>query len=147
MTKLDQRFKFFSAAFVCLIKNNKILLIRRFNTGFEDGNYSLPAGFIDKNETATQATVRECKEETGVSIKEKDLKFIHTMFRKGRGGVWVDHFFICKKWTGKPAITEPDKCDHIAWFGLNDLPKNIIPFVKQVLKCYKNKTYYSEFGW
>lgn len=147
MTSLNERHKFFSAALVFLIKGGQILLMRRLNTGFEDGNYSLPSGFVDAGETASQAAAREAKEETGVNIQAKNLIFAHAMFRKGAGGVWADYFFECQVWTGQPRIMEAKKCDHMHWFSLNSLPDNLAPFARQAIECYKNKIYYSEFGW
>lgn len=147
MTLLKSRFKFFSAGLVFLLKDREILLMRRFNTGFEDGNYSLPSGFIDKHETASQAAIREVLEETGLIIQQQDLKFAHSMFRKGLGGVWADYFFECKTCRGEPRIMEPKKCDDMRWFNLNSLPNNLAPFARQAIECYKQKIYYSEFGW
>jgi 8-oxo-dGTP diphosphatase len=147
MTKLKERYKFYSAVFVILINKNKVLLMRRYKTSFEDGRYSLPSGFIDGNETVRLAAVRECFEETGVKIKLNNIKFVHNLFIKGRGGVWVDYFFECKKFKGIPKISEPNKCDHMYWCDLKKLPKNLIPFVKKVLENYKKQVKYSEYGW
>lgn len=38
-----ERFKLVVAVHLILIKNGKILLLRRYNTGYEDGNYSVVA--------------------------------------------------------------------------------------------------------
>lgn len=48
---MKERYKFISAVYLLLIKENQILLLKRANTGYEDGNYSLVAGHIDGNET------------------------------------------------------------------------------------------------
>ena len=39
-------FKFKSAVHLFLIQDDKILLLRRYNTGYEDGNYSVIAGHL-----------------------------------------------------------------------------------------------------
>ena len=43
------------------------------------GTLDLPGGFIDFGETAENCAVREVKEETGIDIQEKDLKFLFSV--------------------------------------------------------------------
>ena len=52
------RFKLLSTVHLFLIHEDKILLLRRFNTGYEDGNYSVIAGHLDGNEEIKVAMVR-----------------------------------------------------------------------------------------
>jgi ADP-ribose pyrophosphatase YjhB (NUDIX family) len=103
------KFKIIPTVYLVLIKGNKILLSRRHNTGFHDGEYSLPAGHLNGNETIKQAMVREAKEEIRVKIKSEDLKLVHVMHRKDANEERVNFFLIAKKWKGEIKNMEPHK--------------------------------------
>lgn len=147
MFMMKERFKLIPTSHLILIKDSKILLLRRFNTGYEDGNYSVVAGHLDGDETFIQAMVREAKEEAGIAIKPEDLEVVHVMHRKCPNEERIDFFIQAKSWVGEPKIMESHKCDDLSWFELDNLPHNVIPYVKQAIECVRNKILYSEHGW
>jgi len=53
---------------VVVVKENKILLVKRKNQPYKD-KWALPGGFVKINEDTLSAAKREVKEETGVSIE------------------------------------------------------------------------------
>ncbi|MDD4108603.1 MAG: NUDIX domain-containing protein [Prolixibacteraceae bacterium] len=145
----EKRHKNIPASYLTLVKNNKILLLRRYNTGYEDGKYSMIAGHVDSNETFTQCIIRESKEEAEILLKTENLRVVHVMHRKTsayENNERVDIFFIAEKWKGKLVNKEPYKCDDLSWFDLNNIPDNTIPYIKQAIEGIKNKIYYSEYG-
>lgn len=134
------------AVHLILEKDNQILLARRYNTGYEDGKYSVVAGHVDEHERAKQAMVREAQEEAGIIIEEEHLEVVHTMHRKS--DIWrIDFFLQAKEWERAPRIMEPDKCDDLRWFSQADLPENTIPYIKFALDNIAKGKKYSEFGW
>lgn len=143
---MAERFKLIVAVHLFIIKDNKILLLRRFNTGYEDGNYSVVAGHIDGNETIKNACIREANEEANITIKEDDLNVVHVMHRKSNDER-IDFFVECKIWSGEITNNEPNKCNDLSFFDLNNLPTNIIPYVKFAIENYRNNILYSELGW
>ena len=148
MTK--KRHQNIPASYLTLFKDNKILLLKRCNTGYEDGNYSLVAGHVDPNETFTQCIIREAEEEAGILLKPEDLKVVHVMHRNSgtaENNERVDVFFIAEKWDGEIINKEPHKCDDLSWFDLDSIPENVIPYIRQAIEGIKNKIYYSEHGW
>jgi len=142
-----RRFKVIPTVYLILMKNNRILLSRRYNTGFHDGEYSFPAGHLDGNETLIQTMIREAEEEIGVDLNQEDLKLVHVIHRKEPSEERVNFFFTAERWRGEPKITEPNRCDDLGWFNIATLPDNIIPYIKQAIKCVLHKTFYSEYGW
>jgi ADP-ribose pyrophosphatase YjhB (NUDIX family) len=135
------------AVHLFLIKNEKILLLRRYNTGYEDGNYSVVAGHIDGNEHVYNAMIREAKEEAGINILKKHLKIIQTMHRRAETEERIDYFFVCKKWEREIKIMEPNKCDDLSWYSLKKLPENMVGYVNAAIENYKEKINFSIFGW
>ncbi len=142
-----ERFKLVTAVHLILIENNKILLSRRYNTGYEDGNYSVVAGHIDGNESVIQAMKREALEEAGIVIPEKDLEIVHVMHRKTPDRESIDYFLSCKNYAGEIQIMENDKCDELKFYDLDKLPDNVIPYVRKAIEYYQNGTSFSIYGW
>lgn len=113
-------------------RDDQILLLRRFNTGFRDGEYSVPAGHLDGGETVMQAAIREAEEETGVQIVESDITF-STVMHRIEDDERVDFFVQVHQWQGEPINAEPEKCDDLRWVDIHALPANTIPYVRQAL--------------
>ncbi len=144
---MTTRFTYIGSAYLFLMKDGQILLQRRFQTGFEDGNYGVPAGHLDGGETAREGCAREIREEIGVVIDPADLTVVHTMFRKAANDERVDFFMVATKYEGEIVNAEPHKCDDLAWFSLEALPSNMVHYVREALEHYRNGVTYSEYGW
>jgi mutator protein MutT len=127
-------------------RGNQILLLRRFNTGFRDGEYSVPAGHLEGGETVMAAAAREAEEEIGVRIEAKDMIFSSVMHRL-EGEERVDFFVHIHKWHGEPFNAEPEKCDDLRWVEIDQLPANTVPYVRQALKNHLNELKFDEYGW
>lgn len=135
-----------ASSYLILIGDGKILLSRRFNTGYKDGSYSLPAGHIEDGESLTQGAAREVFEEIGLKIVPQAFKLVHVMHRKEQD-IRMDFFFTADIGDKKPVNKEPEKCDDLRWFPLSNLPANTIPYIRHAIECYQKKIFYSEFGW
>lgn len=140
-----ERFKVICAIFLILVRDGKVLLLKRANSGYMDGWYSLPAGHHDGGQTMMQAMCREAREEIGLSLSVADLEFAHVMHReKADDGERVDFYFTCKDWKDEPVNKEPEKCAALDWFPVDALPENIIPCVKRALESALRGEKYSE---
>jgi ADP-ribose pyrophosphatase YjhB (NUDIX family) len=127
-------------------QEGKVLLLRRFQTGYMDGHYSVPAGHLDGGETLTQSAVREALEETGMDLAPEDISFacvLHRFEDEER----VDFFVRVARWKGEPVNAEPHKCDNLRWFKLSRLPDNIVPYVRRGLHNALAGIAFDEFGW
>lgn len=145
MTVNAERFKLPATAILLLIKDDQILLCRRFGTGWEDGKYGLMAGHIDGGESFTEALCREAKEELGITIHHDDVEFFHVQHHLSNKE-YVYMYFAVRKWSGEPSIQEPDKCDDMQWFSFDNLPQNLVAGSSFILDCYRQGIRYSETG-
>lgn len=138
------RAKFPVTVHLLFFRGDQVLLLRRFNTGYADGQYSVPAGHLDGGETVMAAAAREAEEETGLRIGMKDMGFSSVMHRI-EGDERVDFFVHVRQWQGEPVNTEPDKCDELRWVNINKLPDNIIPYVKKAIQNHRDGVVFQEF--
>ena len=142
-----EKFTYLAVVNIILIKDGKVLLARRFNTGYFDGDYEMPSGHMDGNETVRAAAAREALEEIGVVIKEEDLEVAHVMHRFGEKHERIEFFLRASAWEGEPSVMEPEECDDVQWFPLDALPSNMIAKSKQGLEQSLAGSVFSEFGW
>lgn len=142
-----QPFKLFVGVYILLKdKDSNILFLKRTNTRWASGLFSLISGFIDGDESIIDAAKREVKEETGIIIKNKNLNIFHAMHRKSGDAEFIDFFISAENWVGNPKNLEPNKCSEIKWFPIKMLPKNIVPHLKTVLDYYQKSKPFSESG-
>ena len=139
------------ASYLVLKKDNAVLLARRHNTGYKDGYYFLVAGHVEPGETFTQAIVREAKEEIGIIIHPDDVRVAHVMHRmSGADGDFeerIDIFLCADRWTGEIVNEEPDKCSALTWASIDNLPSDVVDFVRDALQKIGQGIGYSEWGW
>lgn len=135
-----------ASSYLILVADGKILLSRRYQTGYEDGKYSLPAGHVEDGETLTQCVAREAREEIGVTVPPEQYTLVHVMHRRHQD-IRMDFFFVVDIGEQKPVNKEQNKCDDLRWFPLKRLPINTIPYIRHTIECYQKKIFYSEFGW
>jgi len=141
-----QRFKLVSAVHLFLMRDGQVLLLRRCHTGYEDGNYSVVAGHLDGDEQVEAAAIREAREEVGIEIAPQDLQVVGVMHRRSNDER-VDFFLTATAWAGEIVNVEPGKCDQLAWFDLDDLPGNVVPYVRRALDNYRQGRWFDSFGW
>ena len=127
---MRQRFSLSVSVFVIVRSDDKVLLLRRANTGWKDGCYSLPAGGHDGGEPLTVAAVRELEEETGLLANPDDLQLVHLLHCAAgdSGQEWLGAFFHAGCWSGTPVLREPDRHDRLGWYPLGDLPGDTIAY-------------------
>lgn len=130
-------------------KDNRVLLSLRSNTGYEDGKYSVVAGHVEDGESVIEAGIRESKEEVGVDITPFNFHIVGSMHRKS-DDERIDYFAVVEEWSGELENREKNKCEKLDWYSIDNLPSNIIPYIKfAIQKTFIDMTrvWYEEYGW
>lgn len=113
-----------------LIENgDKVLLVRRVNEPFK-GLWTLPAGFVDREEDPVRAAERECLEETGLTVSVTDLQDVIHGQEHPRGA----HIMIVYRAQITDGVLQPgDDVDRAAFFSYENLPELAFSTTTQIL--------------
>lgn len=119
--------------------HDRLLLLRRANTGFLDGYYSLPGGHVEAGEEVAGAAAREVREEARIEVLDIDPVIVMPY------GDGVDFLFEARRWRGTAEIGEPDRCDDLVWAPPDRLPEKTAPYLRKALELRSTGTWYHEF--
>ncbi|MFT7507805.1 MAG: mutator protein MutT [Acidimicrobiales bacterium] len=127
---MSNRHNVHAAVFVVLERDDTVFILRRANTGWADGMWTLPSGHIDQGQTAVEAAIVESKEEAGITILPEHLEFIHVhhVF-----DVYVNYYFRATQWEGEPMLGEPELCSEVQWCKRTELPQDTIMHVLKMI--------------
>lgn len=104
-------------------------------------------GHVEENESLKEAAMREAREELGIGISYKDIVFATCSYTKFEKLPYNFFYFVVEQFDGIPAIKEPEKCQELKWFCINDLPEGIISDVKVTIDNYLSGISFAELGW
>jgi 8-oxo-dGTP diphosphatase len=106
------------AAGVLVLRGNHVLLVRRVMEPFIR-QWSIPAGFVNAHEDAREAAVRECLEETGLTVRIIDLFDVLYGREHPRG---ADLLLVYRAEVLAGSLSAADDADEAGWFPLESLP-------------------------
>jgi len=102
-----------------------LLLVQRHDTG----EWALPGGFIDSDETATAAGRRELCEETGLTLPESLEPIV--VYRgpvadhRSTRNAWPETTALLWRIAQAESITAGDDADKARWVPIDQLPTNL----------------------
>jgi len=107
-----------------LLRNGRILLGRRANTGYGDGAYEPPSGRLAERETIVEAAARVARAKAGIDLGAARVSVAHVMHDVSGAGR-IAFFLVVDGWDGAPSPAAASYTD-LDWFSLRDLPADMI---------------------
>ena len=125
---------------------DEVFLLKRHNTGWRDGSWTVPAGHIEAGEGPARAAIRELDEEAGLTVDASHLSDPLVYFYPADDQLHerVSVFYKVSGFDGTPVNNEPDKASEAGWFKLDELPQPVVPLLRRALVDYRNGVRYSE---
>ena len=134
---------------VFVYNTNHELLLGKRKGSHGAGEWGLPGGHLEFNESFEECCIREVKEETNLDIRiVRKLGFTNNIFESD-GVHYVTLFFKSNlegaSWSDRNRLKlmEPQKCEEWKWFSLDSLPSPLFSPLAQILRdtssIYLNK--------
>ncbi len=127
---------------VFVVRQEKLLLGKRKNC-FGAGEWGLPGGHMEFNESFSETAARELKEETGMIAK--DFTFSNIVSQTHReAGHYIQIGMIPGSAEGEPENLEPHTCEKWEWFPLDSIPENVFSAHRKQIRLFKEGVPLSE---
>ncbi len=126
------------AAVLLLDQENRLLMLRRSDTG----SWGLPGGAMEPGEVVEESARREALEETNLEINAMSLfgvfsgPELYYKYPNGDEVYNVTIVYLSRHWRGEIELN--DEHTEWKWFNACDIPKDISPPVKPVIKQFKS---------
>lgn len=121
--KADPGLRHVTVGVLALNEKGQILLVKRSDKHIRPNTYTVPGGFLGRDETAASAALRELEEESGYKGELVSLFHINdNPNRPKEDRQNVDCIYVVKITGGSPK--HDDEITSIVWFDENNLPKD-----------------------
>lgn len=124
---------------VVLNERGQMLLERRS----DDGNWSIPSGHMEPEETATAGAARELREEAGLIVEEADFRLfdqlsgVKHVYPSGDIIYSVKLIFIARKFRGN--LETNYESTELKWFNLDQVPARSSGSTKRIAKMIQKR--------
>jgi 8-oxo-dGTP diphosphatase len=126
-----------------LLRDGRILLGRRTNTGYGDGAYEPPSSRLAERETIVEAALRVAAAQVGIELSAARVSLAHVMHDVSGAGR-IAFFLTVDGWDGEPSSTAMSYSD-LDWFSLLDLPANMIDRARVAIRNYADGAGFSTY--
>ena len=123
-----------AAAMLLTDAEGQVLLVQRAMSPLQ-GHWSLPAGFVDEDESPEDAAVRECREETGLDAQIDGLLKIISGREHARG---ADIIIVYRGHVTNGQLLAGDDAAAARYFSLEELPPLAFRATEQALEAWQS---------
>lgn len=128
---------------IFIIRGQRYILLGRRKNAHGAGEWALPGGKQELNETVFEAANRELIEECGPEIKVSRMRILcvgDLMSYPGKH--FLDIGVACTYVEGDPVVMEPDKSMEWKWFSMYHLPSPLFASIKEYVSAHLYGTFY-----
>lgn len=112
------------STFIWIVNSdNKILIqLRSKKDDNKPNTYGITGGAVDKGETSLEASIRELKEELGITINKEQLIYIASERRKKK---FFEYYMLKLDIDINNLVLQKEEVEKVEWIGIEDYEKNI----------------------
>ncbi|MFI6045312.1 NUDIX domain-containing protein [Nocardia sp. NPDC051321] len=131
-----------------MVRDGQLLLTRRRDTGFADGDWQAPGGRIKHDEDVLTGVIRESDEEVGVQLCRENVDMVSAVhIRSPLAGTRIVFTFHADTWSGEPYNREPERCSALQWFDFDDIPGAILLSTRAAVDLFLRGEHFGVYGW